>query len=303
MTHSLILETNNHEMELLVFLLDGTYFGINTAKIKEITPNITITPVANKQTTALSSFVFKNETLPLINLKTYLDTTIPQGDSATNGLIIIMQYNKYHFGITVDTIDRIHRMPWHQIKTAPDYLSHLKIPMTGVTRVDDKLVLIADFETICSDVLDLKNNRCTKVAISEKDINFNADILFVDDSSLVRKAMLNNLNKSGFNHITVCCDGQDAWHVINARSHNNKRNFDIVISDIEMPGMNGIDLTDKIKENTSTKETPVILISSISSKVTQEKGRRVGANAQLLKSDARGMINTVSELLVKSKIA
>ena len=181
------------------------------------------------------------------------------------GLIIIVEFNDIRCGILVDMVEVIHRLKWDEIEAPSPYLVGLDAPITGTTQVEDKTVLIADFETVVAEILGMEiveesqsdtDGPDGPKTIEPKDVR----ILFADDSAILRTAVTRALKREGYLDLTVCTDGQQAWEAIEARQADDQATpFDLVLSDIEMPRMDGLHLTSKIKEDADLRATPVVL--------------------------------------------
>ena len=298
----ILLEAGTNEMELLVFRVGPTPFGINVAKVREIIQRTKTISIPYAPMAVEGSFKLREQVLTMVNLGRFfgMETEqIRQGE----GMSIIVEFNRVSCGILVDTVERIHRMSWNKIQPPPQYLVDIEAPITGVTYIDEKIVLIVDFETIISEILGVEsvsvseNNQIAEGNISKKD----ARILLADDSIVVRVSLTGRLNDHGYKNLTVCTDGQDAWETIQKQRSEGAKPFDLVLTDIEMPRMDGLHLTSKIKTDPELKDIPVILFSSLITKDNINKGKAVGADAQASKPDSEGMIKAIEDCLAKSK--
>jgi two-component system chemotaxis response regulator CheV len=298
----ILLESGTNEMELLVFRLDKTSFGINVAKVREIiqrpqTVHLPLAPDAVE-----GSFKLRDNVLTLINLGKCFGMEGPQTQSGA-GLIIIVEFNQAHCGVLVDSVECIHRLRWDQIEPPSKFLTDLKAPITGICRVNEQTVLVADFETIVGEVLGIQpakdiEEETTPAGEAGVDLS-TMRILFADDSATLRMAVTSVLKKSGFTNITICRDGQEAWDALQEHRSDAGGAFDIVISDIEMPRMDGLHLTSRVKQDVDFAQIPVVLFSSLISDDNRKKGQSVGADAQVSKPDSMQMVQAVRQCLEK----
>lgn len=299
--NGILTEAGTNEMELLVFRLGSTPFGINVAKVREIVQRSKTISIPFTPDTIEGSFKLRDEVLTLVNLWKCFDMEAEQSQQV-EGMTIIVEFNQIRCGILVDKVERIHRLSWDKIQPPPQYLVDLGAPITGVSDIEEKVVLIVDFETIISDVLGVQSvsvaedDQIVDIAVSSKD----ARILIVDDSSVVRKSLVQRLTQHGYENLTVCTDGQHAWDTINSQRNGGDGLFDLVLSDIEMPQMDGLHLTSKIKDDPELKDVPVVLFSSLITKDNFRKGVSVGANAQVSKPDSEGMMKAVEDNLAQA---
>src|SRR6056297_1101832 len=258
----ILLEAGTNEMELLVFKLGETPFGINVAKVREIIQRVDTVSIPYSPRAVEGSFKLRDEVLTRVNLGGHFDMCGEESKSGT-GMIVIVEFNGCRCGILVDSVERIHRLRWDEIQSPSDYLTNMNVPVTGVVNIEDRIVLVADFETIVGEILGVEG-----AAISEKDefqaVSFkDAHIILADDSSVIRSSLLKILRSQGFEDITVCTDGKQAWDMIEDARDGKTQQFDLVLTDIEMPRMDGLHLTSKIKTDPQTSHIPVVLFSSL----------------------------------------
>lgn len=298
MSQSILLEAGTNELELLVFRVGQTPFGINVAKIREIIQPKKTIRIPYAPSAVEGSLRVREEILTLIHLGRYLNMDMDEDEQ--NRMVIIVEFNHIRCGILVDEVQRIYRLKWEQIQAPSQYLADLKAPITGTVNIEDRVVLVADFETIVGNILNIQcvevSDNCPEVATTAYE---DARILLVDDSSMVRTALEQNLRRKGFENLTVCTDGQDAWEQIQARYDDPNGPFDLVLSDIEMPRMDGFHLTSRIKENANLNRIPVVLFSSLITPANMNKGISVGADAQISKPNGEELVKTIKSCLDK----
>nr|MBN2277006.1 chemotaxis protein CheV [candidate division Zixibacteria bacterium] len=298
MADSLFLKETTSEMKLLIFRLGKTPYGINVDKVREIIPRTKTTVIPHAPRAVEGSFMLREEVLTLINLGEYLEI---EGDATSHGegAIIIVQFNKVRCGILVDSVEVIHTLKWDQIEPPSIYLTDLGAPLTGITKVNEQTVLIADFESIIGRILgtygDDAEDDIQPQAITPRDIH----ILLADDSGVLRKSMVKFLHRHGYNKLTVCSDGLEAWEKLQRMKMSGGNKCHAVVSDIEMPRMNGLMLTSRIKADPELKDMTVVIYSSMITAENTEKGRTVGADAQVGKPDSLEMIHALENCLIQ----
>jgi len=301
MEQSILLEADTNELEILVFKLGATPFGINVAKVREIiTPRKTIA-IPYAPDAIKGSFKIRDKILTLINLGRYFnieEDPVRQGQ----GMIIIVEFNNIRCGILVDQVSRIHRLSWDQIQSPSQYLVNLQAPITGVVSIDSETILITDFETVVGDILGV---QCVDVSVKTRVNSVSqekARILLADDSSFVRSTLVTRLNEAGLTNLIVCHDGQHAWDTIESQRDQKEGPCDLILSDIEMPRMDGLHLTSKIKKDPQLKHIPVVLFSSLITPDNLKKCQAAGADAQVSKPNGEEMIRIVLEFLEKTSV-
>ena len=298
MDTKILLENGTNELEVLEFELDGNAYGINVAKIKEIIPYQKVTPVPNSHPSIEGIFMPRDTMITAIDLKNCLQ----RGVSEEGGLFIITIFNKLDIAFHVDAVKGIHRISWEQIikpgatvSTSEDSIS------TGIVKLDNRLVIILDFEKIVSDI-----NPETGLKISEIDDmgvrqRSNVPILIAEDSVLLNKLIVDSLKKAGYDNLIHTQNGQEAYDVIQACKADGtlKDHVQCVITDIEMPLMDGHRLTKLIKSDDETKDIPVVIFSSLVNDEMKRKGEALGADAQLSKPEIANLVRIIDDLVKK----
>lgn len=298
MDTKILLENGTNELEVLEFELDGNAYGINVAKIKEIIPYQKVTPVPNSHPSIEGIFMPRDTMITAIDLKNCLQ----RGGSEEGGLFIITNFNKLDIAFHVDAVKGIHRISWEQIikpgatvSTSEDSIS------TGIVKLDNRLVIILDFEKIVSDI-----NPETGLKISEIDDmgvrqRSNVPILIAEDSVLLNKLIVDSLKKAGYDNLIHTQNGQEAYDVIQACKADGtlKDHVQCVITDIEMPLMDGHRLTKLIKSDDETKDIPVVIFSSLVNDEMKRKGEALGADAQLSKPEIANLVRIIDDLVKK----
>ena len=298
MDTKILLENGTNELEVLEFELDGNAYGINVAKIKEIIPYQKVTPVPNSHPSIEGIFMPRDTMITAIDLKNCLQ----RGVSEEGGLFIITNFNMLDIAFHVDAVKGIHRISWEQIikpgatvSTSEDSIS------TGIVKLDNRLVIILDFEKIVSDI-----NPETGLKISEIDDmgarqRSNVPILIAEDSVLLNKLIVDSLKKAGYDNLIHTQNGQEAYDVIQACKADGtlKDHVQCVITDIEMPLIDGHRLTKLIKSDDETKDIPVVIFSSLVNDEMKRKGEALGADAQLSKPEIANLVRIIDDLVKK----
>ena len=296
MDTEILLENGTNELEVLEFELDGNAYGINVAKIKEIIPYQKVTPVPNSHPSIEGIFMPRDTMITAIDLKNCLQ----RGVSEEGGLFIITNFNMLDIAFHVDAVKGIHRISWEQIikpgatvSTSEDSIS------TGIVKLDNRLVIILDFEKIVSDI-----NPETGLKISEIDDmgvrqRSNVPILIAEDSVLLNKLIVDSLKKAGYDNLIHTQNGQEAYDVIQACKADGtlKDHVQCVITDIEMPLMDGHRLTKLIKSDDETKDIPVVIFSSLVNDEMKRKGEALGEDAQLSKKEIANLVRIIDDLV------
>ena len=298
MDTKILLENGTNELEVLEFELDGNAYGINVAKIKEIIPYQKVTPVPNSHPSIEGIFMPRDTMITAIDLKNCLQ----RGVSEEGGLFIITNFNMLDIAFHVDAVKGIHRISWEQIikpgatvSTSEDSIS------TGIVKLDNRLVIILDFEKIVSDInpeAGLKISEIDDMGVRQRS---NVPILIAEDSVLLNKLIVDSLKKAGYDNLIHTQNGQEAYDVIQACKADGtlKDHVQCVITDIEMPLMDGHRLTKLIKSDDETKDIPVVIFSSLVNDEMKRKGEALGADAQLSKPEIANLVRIIDDLVKK----
>ena len=298
MDTKILLENGTNELEVLEFELDGNAYGINVAKIKEIIPYQKVTPVPNSHPSIEGIFMPRDTMITAIDLKNCLQ----RGVSEEGGLFIITNFNMLDIAFHVDAVKGIHRISWEQIikpgatvSTSEDSIS------TGIVKLDNRLVIILDFEKIVSDInpeTGLKISEIEDMGVRQRS---NVPILIAEDSVLLNKLIVDSLKKAGYDNLIHTQNGQEAYDVIQACKADGtlKDHVQCVITDIEMPLMDGHRLTKLIKSDDETKDIPVVIFSSLVNDEMKRKGEALVADAQLSKPEIANLVRIIDDLVKK----
>lgn len=298
MDSKILMESGTNELEVLEFNVAGNSYGINVAKIKEIIPYQPVTPVPNSHPSIEGLFMPRDIMITAIDLRNCLQ----RGSSEPGGLFIVTNFNSLDIAFHVDEVVGIHRVSWTEIikpnvtvATADESIS------TGIIKIDEKLVIILDFEKILSDI-----NPDTGLKVEEIDgIEKNSKrgekpILIAEDSILLNKMIVESLKKAGYLQLIHTANGQEAYDMLCELKKEGtlKQRVSCVITDIEMPLMDGHRLTKLIKTDEDMRDIPVVIFSSLVNDEMRRKGESLGADAQLSKPEIGNLVHMVDGLLL-----
>ena len=296
MDTNILLESGTNELEILEFTLGENHYGINVAKIREILQYQPITPVPNSHPSVEGIFMPRDTMITVISLRSCLGME-PTEDE---GLFIITNFNKLNIAFHVDQVIGIHRVSWEAI-IKPDSTINTKgaSTSTGVIKLEDKLVVILDFESVVSEISPETGLRVNDVdQMTERDRN-ESPILIAEDSPLLSKLITECLKKAGYTNLIVTADGQEAWdklQELNA-SGDIQKNVHCIVTDIEMPRMDGHRLTKLVKSNDDMKNIPLVIFSSLVNEEMRRKGELLGADAQLTKPEIGQLVGAIDKLI------
>ncbi|MCI8898992.1 MAG: chemotaxis protein CheV [Lachnospiraceae bacterium] len=297
MDTKILLENGTNELEVLEFRLDGNAYGINVAKIKEIITYEEVTPVPNAHPSIEGIFMPRDTMITAIDLKNCLQ----RGTSQPGGLFIITNFNKLDIAFHVDSVIGIHRVSWRDIIKPGAAVSTTEEGVsTGIIKFDERLIIVLDFEKIVTDINPETGLKMTDIEELGERHRIDVPILIAEDSPLLNKLIVDSLHKAGYANLIHTENGQQAYDVIQEckREGTLKEHVQCVITDIEMPLMDGHRLTKLIKSDEETKDIPVVIFSSLVNEEMKRKGVSLGANAQLSKPEIGNLVRVVDDLVL-----
>jgi len=305
---NILLEAGTNELEIVEFYLDERgdeepykgYYGVNVAKVLEIIrmPAITEMPEVSHHS-VLGAFNQRSHIVPLVDLGVWLGKDRVEREPPK---VVVTEFNQVTTAFLVSGVTRIHRISWEDVEPPNAYVSSLSNnSITGVVKLEGRIVFILDLEKIVADLNPSLGMRLDENVIWDDTDQYKA--LVADDSSLVREMLKDLLQKAGFKVETVN-NGREAWERL--ESIKNKGEEDgqpmwdyvhVLVSDIEMPAMDGHNLTKRVKSDPYLRDLPVILFSSLITDKLRHKGDAVGADEQVSKPEVSKLALRAKELI------
>ena len=300
MDTSILLESGTNELEVLEFTIGGNHYGINVAKVREILPVTAITPVPNSHPCIEGIFMPRDEIITVINLVRALN--FDERCSENNAMLIVTNFNNLNIAFDVETVIGIHRVSWEDI-VKPDQTvnSPGSAVATGIIKKLENLIIVLDFERIVEEICPETSLKLSQIEeLGERERN-NVPIIFAEDSPMLQRLVKDALSKAGYTNVSSFANGQEAWDKLcDLKKHNGvEYGAKIIITDIEMPLMDGHRLCKLVKENETMKNIPLIIFSSLINDEIRRKGESLGADAQLTKPEIGKLISVVDELVAK----
>ena len=298
----ILLESGTNEIEVMKFTVLGEFYGINVAKVQEIIMSEKVKRMPHANPAVEGIFKPRDELITVINLAKYLT-----GNDRENGprdLFIVTNFNKMTVAFRVDSIEGISRISWKDIQKPDKTIANGDDSVaTGIAQCGKELVIILDFEKIVAEIAPETTIQVTDVdKMGDRPI-CNSPIVIAEDSILLSKMIDDSLERAGFTNIKNFSNGQEAWDYL-SQIHNDSDLYDkvnLVITDIEMPEMDGHRLTKLIKDDEHLKKIPVIIFSSLINEQMRQKGKELGADEQLSKPEIGHLITVMDELLARFK--
>lgn len=301
MDSKILLENGTNELEILEFTLGNNSYGINVAKIREIITYMPITPVPNSHPSIEGIFMPRDIMITAIDLKNCLG----RGVSEPTGLFILTNFNKLDLAFHVDTVLGIHRVSWKDIIKPDATISTTDESVsTGIVKKAGKLIIILDFEKIVTDINPETGLKISEITDMGERQRSDVPILIAEDSPLLNKLIVDSLKKAGYDNLIHTENGQKAYDVVCQCKKDGtlKDHVRLIITDIEMPEMDGHRLTKLIKTDDATADIPIILFSSLVNDDMRRKGEALGADAQLSKPEIGNLVRIVDRLVEENHL-
>lgn len=295
----ILLESGTNELELMEFTIDGNHFGINVAKIMEIMQLQEVNIMPNSSPFVEGIFKTRENIMTVIDLASYMG--LKGSEEPSRDIFIITIFNNVYTAFHVHTVEEIHRISWEDIEKPDSTIySGEEGLATGIARLNNKLVTILDFEKILSDISPDKSIQVSDIDKLGERKKSNRPILLAEDSPLLEKLLIECLHKSGYTNTTMCSDGKEAWETLQKYEEYDgdiKDKVSCIITDIEMPKMDGHRLLKFIREDDTFKDIPVIIFSSLINDDMREKGIKLGATAQITKPEIANLVSLIDKYI------
>lgn len=296
----ILLESGINELEIMEFTIGDHLFGINVAKVREI---MKIEPIVSMQkSNDYIEGIFKprDQVLTVINLPLFLG--LPASDKPERDIFIIAGFNNSEYAFHVHTVVGIDRISCTQMKKPdPVIFGGKEGVATGIVEHEDKLITIIDFEAIITEICPEKGLNVLSIAELDVPTRNNKHILIAEDSLLLSKMLVESLHRAGYVNTVKVDNGQEAWDYL-CELRDNESDIDshlsCIITDIEMPLMDGHRLTKLAKSDPAIKHIPLIIFSSLISEEMRIKGKELGADEQITKPEI-GMLVDILDNLTK----
>lgn len=299
METGILLESGTNELEILEFRVGENSYGINVAKIREILQYQTPTPIPNSDPRIEGIFMPRDEIISIIDLCEVMHLKKPE--SVQGDMFIVTNFNRLHTAFHVHGVEGIHRVSWAEIVKPDSTISGVdgESMATGIIRIDGKLIIILDFEQIVATINPETGLKASDVAAMRNRGRNDAPILIAEDSPLLSKMIVNCLKEAGYVNVTATTNGQECWDTLQGyqRSGNLDESVACIITDIEMPQMDGHRLTKLVKDSDVFRHIPVVIFSSLINEEMQRKGEQLGANAQLSKPEIGSLVESLDALI------
>ena len=294
----ILLESGTNEIEVMEFTINESLYGINVAKVKEILVSQPVKHMPHAHPAVEGIFKPRDKVITVVDLPNYLLGV--SDEKREKDLFIVTNFNKINIAFRVHTVVGISRISWTSIQKPDKTVTGGDEGIaTGIAQCGDDLVTILDFEKIVAEIAPETTIQMSEIDQLGERQRSDAVILVAEDSVLLSKMIEEALHKSGYVNTRMFPDGSKLWDYLNGLRDDPKRaeKGDLVITDIEMPQMDGHRLTKLIKDDKEFKHLPVIIFSSLITEEMRRKGKELGADEQMSKPEIGHLVRVIDHLL------
>ncbi|HBI2231155.1 TPA: chemotaxis protein CheV [Listeria monocytogenes] len=296
----ILLQSGTNELEIVTFTVGENLFCINVLKVKEIIHPLEVTPVPDSNPAIEGVSQVRGEIMPVVNLARVMK--LPEIEPE-NTKFIITELNQMKIVFRVDEVHRIQRISWEQIEEPEKLSIGLEELAVGIVKLDGNLVLLLDYEKIIYEISGNADFAVTGEDLIARKVNREEKTIFIaEDSQMLRQLLEDTLHEAGYTNLQFFANGREAqehiFKLLKEQKEQTFENVNLLITDIEMPQMDGHHLTKVIKEDEIGRELPVVIFSSLITEDLEHKGAGVGADAQVSKPNIHQLINILDELVL-----
>jgi two-component system chemotaxis response regulator CheV len=309
----ILLESGTNEMEIIEFYLGAQSFGINVHKLKEIIPfeveQVTLIP--DSAPSMLGALLLRGSTIPLIDLKKHMaQRYVDPSAGEVRSVVMVCEFNGRTNGFKVDGVNQIHRVSWDNIQPMAHFIDQFRPRFTGSINIDGREILIVDLEHIVAEFdPDSALDYETEIdgggpSVSLVEHRRQMRILMAEDSSLIRNGIEKVLKGAGYSNLHSFIDGEMCYEEILrlkkeavAANEPITSRLSLLITDIEMPKMDGLTLCRRVKEDPVLKDVIVVLFSSLINEQMARKCDSVGADGYATKPEIPKLVDMMDGFL------
>ncbi len=298
----ILLESGTNEIEVMEFTIHNSLYGINVAKVKEILVSEPVKPMPHSHPAVEGIFKPRDAVLTVVDLPKYLTGT--EDEKKPKDLFIITEFNKMNIAFRVHTVVGISRISWKDIQKPDKTVSGGEEGVaTGIAQCGPDLVTILDFEKIVAEIAPETTIQMEEIdRLGHRDRN-GAAIVVAEDSVLLSKMIETALHKAGYVNTRMFPNGQELWNFLSELRNDEYMDelVNLIITDIEMPQMDGHRLTKLVKDDKDFKHIPLIIFSSLITEEMRIKGKELGADEQMSKPEIGHLVQVIDHLLAVKK--
>ncbi|MEC1700453.1 MULTISPECIES: chemotaxis protein CheV [Bacillus] len=298
--YDILLDSGTNELEIVKFEVGVNTFGINVMKVREIIQPVDVTSVPQSHKDVEGMIKLRGEILPVISLYTFFGV---DAEGAKDDKYIVTEFNKRKIVFHVGSVSQIHRVSWEAIEKPTSLNQGMERHLTGIIKLEDTMIFLPDYEKIIYDIESASGVETYHVHQEGFDERrAGKKLIIVEDSPLLMRLLTDELTEAGYSEIVTFENGKEAYDYVVKLTDNGANlsdHIDMIISDIEMPKMDGHRLTKLLKDNPQSSDVPIMIFSSLITDDLRHRGEVVGADEQISKPEISELIKKVDTYVIE----
>ncbi|EIF12948.1 MULTISPECIES: chemotaxis protein CheV [Bacillus] len=298
--YDILLDSGTNELEIVKFEVGVNTFGINVMKVREIIQPVEVTSVPQSHKDVEGMIKLRGEILPVISLYTFFGV---DAEGAKDDKYIVTEFNKRKIVFHVGSVSQIHRVSWEAIEKPTSLNQGMERHLTGIIKLEDTMIFLPDYEKIIYDIESASGVETYHVHQEGFDERrAGKKLIIVEDSPLLMRLLTDELTEAGYSEIVTFENGKEAYDYVVELTDNGENlsdHIDMIISDIEMPKMDGHRLTKLLKDNPQSSDVPIMIFSSLITDDLRHRGEVVGADEQISKPEISELIKKVDTYVIE----
>lgn len=294
------MDSGTNELEIVKFEVGVNTFGINVMKVREIIQPVDVTSVPQSHKDVEGMIKLRGEILPVISLYTFFGV---DAEGAKDDKYIVTEFNKRKIVFHVGSVSQIHRVSWEAIEKPTSLNQGMERHLTGIIKLEDTMIFLPDYEKIIYDIESASGVETYHVHQEGFDERrAGKKLIIVEDSPLLMRLLTDELTEAGYSEIVTFENGKEAYDYVVELTDNGANlsdHIDMIISDIEMPKMDGHRLTKLLKDNPQSSDVPIMIFSSLITDDLRHRGEVVGADEQISKPEISELIKKVDTYVIE----
>ncbi|KXZ18008.1 chemotaxis protein CheV [Bacillus nakamurai] len=298
--YDILLDSGTNELEIVKFEVGVNTFGINVMKVREIIQPVEVTSVPQSHKDVEGMIKLRGEILPVISLYSFFGV---DAQGSKDDKYIVTEFNKRKIVFHVGSVSQIHRVSWEAIEKPTSLNQGMERHLTGIIKLEDTMIFLPDYEKIIYDIESASGVETYHVHQEGFDERrAGKKLIIVEDSPLLMRLLTDELTEAGYNEIVAFENGKEAYDYVMNLTDNGaslSEHVDMIISDIEMPKMDGHRLTKLLKDNPKSSDVPIMIFSSLITDDLRHRGEVVGADEQISKPEISELIKKVDTYVIE----
>ncbi|ASB52855.1 chemotaxis protein CheV [Bacillus velezensis] len=298
--YDILLDSGTNELKIVKFEVGVNTFGINVMKVREIIQPVDVTSVPQSHKDVEGMIKLRGEILPVISLYSFFGV---DAEGAKDDKYIVTEFNKRKIVFHVGSVSQIHRVSWEAIEKPTSLNQGMERHLTGIIKLEDTMIFLPDYEKIIYDIESASGVETYHVHQEGFDERrAGKKLIIVEDSPLLMRLLTDELTEAGYSEIVAFENGKEAYDYVVELTDNGENlsdHIDMIISDIEMPKMDGHRLTKLLKDNPQSSDVPIMIFSSLITDDLRHRGEVVGADEQISKPEISELIKKVDTYVIE----